>query len=100
MPTLKLVIVEDDDKLREMLKDYFETQGFMVTTVGDGSEASSLIENINPDIVLLDLMLPGQDGLTICRQIRTWFTGKVLMLTASDDDLIMLPRWKPVQTIT
>ncbi len=86
MCATKLVIVEDDDKLREMLAEYFQTQGFEVATTGDGLEAPALIEQICPDLVLLDLMLPGQDGLTICRQIRTWFTGKVLMLTASDDD--------------
>ncbi|MDN3681178.1 response regulator [Vibrio tapetis subsp. quintayensis] len=86
MSATKLVIVEDDDKLREMLADYFQTQGFDVATTGDGMAAPALIEEVRPDLVLLDLMLPGLDGLTICRQIRTWFTGKVLMLTASDDD--------------
>lgn len=86
MSAAKLVIVEDDDKLREMLAEYFQTQGFDVATTGDGMAAPALIEEVRPDLVLLDLMLPGLDGLTICRQIRTWFTGKVLMLTASDDD--------------
>lgn len=86
MSSVKLVIVEDDDKLREMLAEYFQTQGFEVFTTGDGIAAPDLIEDVCPDLVLLDLMLPGKDGLTICRQIRTWFTGKVLMLTASDDD--------------
>ncbi|WP_428435518.1 response regulator [Photobacterium frigidiphilum] len=86
MPTQKLVIVEDDVKLQEMLKDYLLKQGFDVTAVGDGNEAPEVILRVQPDIVLLDLMLPGLDGLTICRQIRDQFRGKILMLTASDDD--------------
>ncbi|WP_390903274.1 response regulator [Vibrio cortegadensis] len=86
MSVQKLVIVEDDLKLQSMLNDYFLKQGFNVITVGDGNEAPQVILNENPDLVLLDLMLPGQDGLTICRQIRNDYRGKILMLTASDDD--------------
>lgn len=83
---IKLLIVEDDNKLREMLAEYFQAQNFSVTTISNGSQASELILESQPDIALLDLMLPGNDGLTICRQIRTQFDGKILMLTASDDD--------------
>ncbi|WP_428475395.1 response regulator [Photobacterium profundum] len=86
MPTQKLVIVEDDVKLQVMLKDYLLKQRFDVTVVGGGNEAPEVILRVQPDIVLLDLMLPGLDGLTICRQIRDQFRGKILMLTASDDD--------------
>ena len=86
MSAIKLVIVEEDDKLREVLAEYFQTHRFKVATARDGLEAPALIKKICPDLVLLDLMLPGQDGLTVCRQIRTWFTGKVLILTASGDD--------------
>lgn len=86
MSNINLVIVEDDVKLQQMLQSYFVTQGFAVTTIGDGAQATETILKLQPDIVLLDLMLPGQDGLTICRQIRNEFRGKILMLTASDDD--------------
>lgn len=81
-----MLIVEDDDRLQKMLRDYFTTQGFNVTAIGDGSEAVSAICDLQPDIVLLDLMLPSVDGLTICRQARKSFQGKILILTASDDD--------------
>lgn len=86
MPQQKLVIVEDDLKLQNMLHDYFVKQGFNTILVSDGNEAPNVILSEKPDIVLLDLMLPGKDGLTICRQIRNEYRGKILMLTASDDD--------------
>ena len=82
----KMLIVEDDLKLQGMLKDYFMTQDFEVATLDDGQEAVEYILNRQPDIVLLDLMLPVSDGLTICRQTRNHYHGKILMLTASDDD--------------
>ncbi|MCF7502906.1 MULTISPECIES: response regulator [Vibrio] len=86
MTNPKLVIVEDDPILREMLQDYFESQSFEVVTISDGALACEQILTIQPDIVLLDLMLPEVDGLTICRQVRSQFNGKILILTASDDD--------------
>ncbi|ELP5898742.1 response regulator [Vibrio vulnificus] len=82
----KLIIVEDDIKLQQMLSDYFMSQGFSVITVDNGTEAPEMILNEKPALVLLDLMLPGQDGLSVCRQIRDAYNGKILMLTASDDD--------------
>ncbi|CAK4073803.1 response regulator [Vibrio sp. MarTm2] len=81
-----LVIVEDDPILSEMLQEYFESQSFDVVTISEGTSAAEQILSIQPDIVLLDLMLPEVDGLTICRQLRNKFSGKILMLTASDDD--------------
>lgn len=81
-----LVIVEDDLKLRQMLSEYFVSQKFTVTSFEGGENAIDVIVKQQPDIVLLNLMLPGFDGLTICRQIRPKYFGKVVMLTASDDD--------------
>ncbi|UPQ89121.1 response regulator [Vibrio sinaloensis] len=81
-----LVIVEDDLKLSQMLADYFTSLEFTVTTFPSGQQAIPYITVYQPDIVILDLMLPDIDGLTICRQIRPDYSGKVLMLTASDDD--------------
>ncbi|MCL9780989.1 response regulator [Vibrio sp. S4M6] len=81
-----LFIVEDDAKLRQMLAEYFTSQEFEVTTFEDGETAVEGILQSQPDAVLLDLMLPNTDGLSVCRQIRSQYSGKVLMLTASDDD--------------
>ncbi|RSD31593.1 response regulator [Vibrio pectenicida] len=85
-PLQSLFIVEDDAKLRSMLAEYFVKHDFDVTTFEDGNSAVDAIVEQQPKILLLDLMLPGTDGLTICRQIRTKYSGQVLMLTASDDD--------------
>ena len=82
----QIVIVENNKKLQVMLSEYFESQQFKVTTVDNGLDATDVILQLQPDIVLLDLMLPGQDGLSVCRQIRNCYLGKILMLTASDDD--------------
>lgn len=86
MVNQKMVIVEDDPILQEMMADYFRTQSFDVVSIYDGAEACEQILEMQPDIVLLDLMLPEVDGLTICRQLRNKYQGKILMLTASDDD--------------
>ncbi|MCW8345624.1 MULTISPECIES: response regulator transcription factor [Vibrio] len=86
MESQKLLIVEDDVKLNQMLAEYFETQGFRVQTVLDGAKAEKAIHEFEPDLIVLDLMLPGQDGLSICRSVRDNYFGKILMLTASDDD--------------
>ncbi len=81
-----LIIVEDDPKLQAMLCEYFEGQGFEVRSIDNGTDAPDAILESQPDLVLLDLMLPGQDGLSVCRLIRECYKGKILMLTASDDD--------------
>ena len=81
-----LYIIEDDTKLREMLTEYFSSQDFDVTSFESGDSVAAIIIEKQPALVILDLMLPGVDGLTICRQIRSGYQGKVVMLTASDDD--------------
>ncbi|MGR5276555.1 response regulator [Vibrio rotiferianus] len=81
-----LIIVEDDPKLQTMLSEYFSQQGFEVSCIDNGTDAPEAIIENQPDLVLLDLMLPGQDGLSVCRQVRDCYKGKILMLTASDDD--------------
>ncbi|OLQ75458.1 DNA-binding response regulator [Photobacterium proteolyticum] len=83
----KIVLVEDDLKLCELLAHYFRQQQFEVVTVSDGSLATDTIIEHQPDLVVLDLMLPGVDGLTICRNVRPLVNSKILMLTASDDDI-------------
>ena len=85
-PLQSLFIVEDDAKLRLMLAEYFIKHDFDVKIFEDGISAIDAIVEHQPAILLLDLMLPGADGLTICRQIRSKYMGKVLILTASDDD--------------
>ena len=80
-----IVVVEDDEKLSSLIKKYLEQQQFEVTIVSDGNQAVETILSLQPAVVVLDLMLPGKDGLTICREIRPLYAGNVLFLTASED---------------
>ena len=83
----KLILVEDDVKLSMLIQRYLEQHAISVEVVNDGSHAVEIILAKSPDIVILDLMLPGKDGLTICREIRPNFAGCILFLTASEDDM-------------
>jgi len=82
-----ILLVEDDVKLSGLIQKYLQQQDFYVEVIKDGLAAPKAILSQQPDIVILDLMLPGKDGLTICREIRSKFKGCVLFLTASEDDI-------------
>jgi len=83
----RIILVEDDEKLSKLIKIYLDKQNFEVTVVSDGNQATELILSEQPDVAILDLMLPGKDGLAICREIRAQFKGSILFLTASEDDM-------------
>ena len=83
----RILLVDDDESLNRLVCQYLEGQGFEVTVVTDGVTAVETIERESPDVVILDLMLPGQDGLSVCREVRPRFDGAILMLTALDDDI-------------
>ena len=83
----KVLFVEDDEKLASLIEKYLSQQGFEVEVVGDGSDAPSAVLASQPDLVMLDLMLPGKDGFTIYREIRAHYSGSILFLTASEDDM-------------
>lgn len=83
----RILIVEDDERLADLTRDYLESNGLQVGVEGDGAAAVDRIKNEQPDLVILDLMLPGEDGLSICRLVRPHYTGPIIMLTARDDDL-------------
>ena len=79
----RVLIVEDDPGLRTLLSDYLEARGFEVHTEDRGDTALSRIVDVAPEVVILDLMLPGLDGLEVCRRARASYNGGILMLTAS-----------------
>lgn len=83
----RILIVEDDERLATLTKDYLESNGLKVSIEGDGSRAIERIKNEQPDLVVLDLMLPGEDGLAVCRLVRPYYKGPILMLTARTEDL-------------
>ncbi len=83
-----ILIVEDDAKLSSLTKDYLEWgHGFRVSIEPRGDDAVERIVEENPDLVILDIMLPGKDGLTICREVRDQYQGPILMLTALGDEV-------------
>ncbi len=77
-----IVIVEDDQRLAELTADFLQQNGFKVTLFTNGKVAAENLPNLKPDLMILDLMLPGLDGIELCKQVRRWFNGPVLMLTA------------------
>lgn len=83
----RVLIVEDDERLADLTKDYLVSNGLQVSVEGDGSVAVERIKKEQPDLVILDLMLPGEDGLAVCRLVRPYYSGPIIMLTARDDDL-------------
>lgn len=88
IPTLhRVTLVEDDERLAAAIKEYLQTQGFDVRVATRGDVAVDVITSEPPDLVILDLMLPGLDGLEVCRRIRPHFIGPILMLTARDEDV-------------
>lgn len=82
-----VLIIEDDERLAELTRDYLEANGFRVTLEPDGARGVEQILALRPDLVILDLMLPGEDGLSICRRVRGDYPGPILMLTARTDDM-------------
>jgi DNA-binding response OmpR family regulator len=66
----RLLIVEDEERLRSSLVEYFEGEGFRVAAVGDGAEAIQILDQVNPDLIILDVQLPTMDGLEVCQAIR------------------------------
>jgi DNA-binding response OmpR family regulator len=83
----RILVVDDEPPLVELVRGYLEREGFAVTSAGDGPSAVELVRDTAPDVVVLDLMLPGFDGLEACRQIRTFSTAYILMLTARGEEL-------------
>ena len=88
MEKQKILLVDDDGRIRNLLKIYLEKAGFQVSEAENGLEALLSLQNSQPDLIVLDIMMPGDDGLVLCRDIRA---GKhkatpVLMLTARNDE--------------
>lgn len=83
----RILIVEDDQKLAALIGDFLASQGLAVDIEADGASAAERILADQPSLVVLDLMLPGEDGLTVCRRVRAaGFNRPILILTARSDD--------------
>ena len=84
---MNILIIEDEIKLATLLADYLRQADYQVAMVHDGNEALEAFQQQQPDLVLLDLMLPGKDGLTICREIRQQSDVPVVMVTAKVEEI-------------
>ncbi len=82
----RILIVDDDPELRELLRGYLGGNGYDVDAAEDGAAMRSRIAAAAPDLVILDLMLPGEDGLALCRELRAESSLPILMLTARGED--------------
>jgi len=82
-----ILIVEDEVGLAEILRDYLEASGYPVTMIHNGLEVVGWVKQHNPAVVLLDLMLPGKDGMEICKEIRTFSNTPIIMTTARVEEI-------------
>ena len=83
----KILLVEDDTSLAQWVSEYLVEQGFDVVLCHRGDEAVQAVKKHNPDLVLLDLMLPGKDGMSVCRDLRIFYHQPVIMMTAKGDEI-------------
>ncbi|QDS95700.1 Transcriptional regulatory protein RstA [Roseimaritima multifibrata] len=85
--TYQLLLVEDDHELASMVTDFLRGEGYAVTSESNGKVAAQRIQNESYDAVILDIGLPGMDGITICKTVRPHFEGPILVLTARGDEI-------------
>ncbi|WP_206422553.1 response regulator transcription factor [Nocardioides pantholopis] len=86
-PERRALVVEDDEDIRDLIEFTLATQGFTVASVDSGTVAVDLVRSTDPDLVTLDLGLPGIDGMETCRRIREFSDAYVVMITARDDQI-------------
>lgn len=82
-----VLVVDDEDNLVKLVQGYLERDGFTVMTAGDGETALYVARQVRPDLVVLDVMLPGLDGIEVCRRLRQFTDAYVIMLTARAEEI-------------
>jgi two-component system alkaline phosphatase synthesis response regulator PhoP len=85
--SITILVVDDEQRLRDLVRNYLKHEGFAVLTAANGLTALDLARQHAPDLVVLDLMLPGLDGLEVCRRLRTFSDAYVIMLTAKAEEI-------------
>jgi two-component system response regulator BaeR len=83
----QVLIVEDEPKIAELLRDYLQQSHYATHVIDNGDMVDDWVRNNNPDIVLLDLMLPGKDGLAVCRELRSHTDVPIIMVTARVEEI-------------
>ncbi len=82
----RVLVVEDEAPLARLVASYLEREGFEATVCGDGEQAVALARERDPEVIVLDLMLPGMDGIEVCRRIRAFSDAYIVMLTARAEE--------------
>ena len=83
----RILIVEDDARIADMLDNYLQAQGWRTTLLANGLQVVPEIRRLEPALVLLDIMLPGQDGVEVCREVRRFSAVPIIMVTARVDEI-------------
>lgn len=86
-PRPRILVVDDEAPIRDLVRGYLVREDFAVSEAADGPSAVAAVRDSDPDVVILDVMLPGLDGIEVCRQIRTFSEAYVLMLTARGEEI-------------
>ena len=83
----KILVVDDEKPIADILQFNLKKEGYDVYCAYDGNEAIEMVEEIQPDLILLDIMLPGRDGMEVCREVRKKYEMPIIMLTAKDSEI-------------
>lgn len=83
----KILLIDDDASLTSLISQFLTSNGYVVEVLNNALETQHAIDSFQPDLIILDLMMPDIDGLTLCRQIRPTYHGVIMMLTALGDDI-------------
>jgi DNA-binding response OmpR family regulator len=86
-PRVRILVVDDEPPIVELVRGYLERDGYEVLVAADGPSAIQSARAVGPDVIILDLMLPGLDGIEVCRQVRTFSDAYILMLTARAEEV-------------
>jgi len=86
-PAATLLMVEDDPEISRLVGEFMRREGFEMEIAGDGHAMEAVLQRARPDLIILDLMLPGEDGLSICRRLRATDNIPILMLSAKSDEI-------------
>lgn len=86
----KILIADDEQLMRQLVIDFLKPEGYEILEASDGKEALEIYDKEHPDLILLDVMMPGYDGWTVCREIRRESTVPIMMLTAKGEEIDQL----------
>jgi two-component system, OmpR family, response regulator VicR len=86
LATSKIMVVDDDPSIRKFVQVNLEARGYEVLTASDGEDAIKVAEKENPQLIILDIVMPEMDGFTVCRKIREWSSIPIVMLSAREGE--------------